>query len=220
MAQMLERDSEVPVGTQLAWRLRAAMLSGELRAGGRLPPVREMALQAGVNVNTVRAVYARLAEQGLISSEHGRGTFVTGAPRRDLAELVARAAREASERGLDPRELAAALYAGASGASGGDEVRARQALRGEIEALEQQLAELEPFGREPSGAAAAAGVGARLMTADELEAVRDALSRRVSEARREARRARTAKPRAVETENSGAWPELLAVAPQPRLAPR
>src|SRR3954452_10467112 len=113
MAQMaLDRESEIPVGTQLAWRLRAAMLSGELRAGDRLPPVRELAGSAGVNVNTVRAVYARLAEHGLISSEHGRGTFVTGAPRRDLAELVSRAAREAQERGLDPRELAAALYAG------------------------------------------------------------------------------------------------------------
>jgi DNA-binding transcriptional regulator YhcF (GntR family) len=216
MAQ-LDRDSEVPVGTQLAWRLRARMLSGELRAGDRLPAVREMATQAGVNVNTVRAVYARLASQGLISSEHGRGTFVTGAPRRDLAELVARAAREASERGLDPRDLAAALYAGGSVALGGDEVRARHALRGEIEALEQQLAELEPFGREPSGSAVG-GVGARLMTAEELEAVRDGLSRRVAERRREARRERAAKPREAATESAGAWPELLALRPG-RLAP-
>jgi DNA-binding GntR family transcriptional regulator len=37
-----------------------------------------MATLAGVNVNTVRTVYGRLEQQGLISSEHGRGTFVRG----------------------------------------------------------------------------------------------------------------------------------------------
>ena len=37
-----------------------------------------MATLAGVNVNTVRTVYGRLEQQGLLSSEHGRGTFVRG----------------------------------------------------------------------------------------------------------------------------------------------
>ena len=40
-----------------------------------------MATLAGVNVNTVRTVYARLEQQGLLSSEHGRGTFVRGGER-------------------------------------------------------------------------------------------------------------------------------------------
>ena len=64
----LERGGDLPLGTQLAWKLRAAMASGELRRGDRLPGVRELADAAGVNVNTARAVYARLAEQGLILS--------------------------------------------------------------------------------------------------------------------------------------------------------
>src|SRR3954464_15946398 len=109
----LERDSDIPLGTQLAWKLRGAMAAGTLRAGDRLPPVRELAAEAGVNVNTVRSVYARLAAQGLIVSEQGRGTFVSGggASQADLGELVERAAGDARRHGVDPRELAAVLYA-------------------------------------------------------------------------------------------------------------
>src|SRR4051812_48575891 len=149
----LDRSADVPLGTQLAWRLRAAIASGALRPGDRLPPVRELATAAGVNVNTARAVYARLADQGVIVSEHGRGTFVAANPGRGagLGELVERVSRDARRHDVDPRELAALLYArfDEGGAPwGADEEAAdpRRALRAEIEALEQQLAALEPLG--------------------------------------------------------------------------
>jgi DNA-binding transcriptional regulator YhcF (GntR family) len=48
----LERSSDVPLGTQLAWKLRAAIAGGAMRPGDRLPPVRELAAAAAVNVNT------------------------------------------------------------------------------------------------------------------------------------------------------------------------
>ena len=88
----VERGSDIPLGTQLTWKLRAAIASGALRPGDRLPAVRELAAEARVNVNTARAVYARLAEQGAIVSEHGRGTFVANAPGggAGLAQLVER----------------------------------------------------------------------------------------------------------------------------------
>ena len=75
----LDRDSGVPLGVQLADRLAGAIQQGELSPGDQLPSVRQMASLAGVNVNTVRTVYGRLEQQGLLSSEHGRGTFVRGA---------------------------------------------------------------------------------------------------------------------------------------------
>lgn len=74
----LDRESGVPLGAQLAAKLRDLVESGELKPGGQLPSVRQMAGLAGVNVNTVRTVYARLEQDGLLSSEHGRGTFVRG----------------------------------------------------------------------------------------------------------------------------------------------
>jgi GntR family transcriptional regulator len=71
------RDGELPVGTQLVWKLRSLIESGALEPGDRLPGVRTLAEAASVNVNTARAVYGRLERAGLIRSEQGRGTFVT-----------------------------------------------------------------------------------------------------------------------------------------------
>jgi GntR family transcriptional regulator len=75
----VDRDSGIPIGTQLAWALERLIGSGALRPGEQLPSVRQLAEAAGVNVNTVRSVYARLEDRGLLDSEHGRGTFVRGA---------------------------------------------------------------------------------------------------------------------------------------------
>ena len=79
-ALIIDREDELPVGVQLAWKLRAEIVSGGLEAGDRLPGVRELADGAGVNVNTARAVYARLEADGLILVKHGSGTFVADPP--------------------------------------------------------------------------------------------------------------------------------------------
>jgi DNA-binding transcriptional regulator YhcF (GntR family) len=92
----VDRDTELPLGTQLAWKLRALIENGKLQAGDRLPSVREAATAAGVNVNTVRAVYARLEREGLVSSQHGRGTFV--APRSPTQPEEEAEARRALRR--------------------------------------------------------------------------------------------------------------------------
>jgi GntR family transcriptional regulator len=92
----IDRDGDVPLGAQLAGRIRTAIESGRLGPGDRLPSVRELAEAANVNVNTARAVYARLESEGIVRSEHGRGTFVaTGIPadevsvRRELRRQIA-----------------------------------------------------------------------------------------------------------------------------------
>ena len=72
----LDRESGVPLGVQLAEKLRQHVGKGRLSPGDKLPSVRQMAEMAGVNVNTVRTVYARLEQEGVLVSEHGRGTFV------------------------------------------------------------------------------------------------------------------------------------------------
>ncbi len=108
-----DRDAEVPIGVQLAWALQISDRRWAPRAGQRLPGLRELAEAVGVNVNTVRAVYQRLEQEGLIDSRQGTGTFVAATP--SDAPLGGRrsppsAAREALETGVDPREVAAALY--------------------------------------------------------------------------------------------------------------
>src|SRR5436853_434733 len=61
----VDRDDDLPLATQLAWKLKALIAAGHLRPGARLPGVRDLAEMAGVNANTVRAVYARLDQQPL-----------------------------------------------------------------------------------------------------------------------------------------------------------
>jgi DNA-binding transcriptional regulator YhcF (GntR family) len=101
----LDRESGAPLGAQLAEKLARLVRNGELKPGDRLPSVRQLAALAGVNVNTVRAVYARLEQQGLLSSEHGRGTFVRGSRagggdergyRRELLRQIAELERQAA----------------------------------------------------------------------------------------------------------------------------
>ena len=72
----VDRGSRTPLGAQLAGRIRPAVQNGTLVSGERVPSVRELADIAGVNVNTARAVYARLESEGVVHSEQGRGTFV------------------------------------------------------------------------------------------------------------------------------------------------
>ncbi|HMJ95828.1 MAG TPA: GntR family transcriptional regulator [Thermoleophilaceae bacterium] len=72
----IDRGTGIPLGAQLAGRIRAAVQDGTLAPGERVPSVREFAEIAGVNVNTARAVYARLESEGLVRSEQGRGTFI------------------------------------------------------------------------------------------------------------------------------------------------
>jgi GntR family transcriptional regulator len=99
----VERDAGVPLGTQLVWRLRSLIQEGELGPGDRLPSLRDLAAAAGVNVNTVRAVYSRLERDGLVASQHGRGTFVrtpptAGQERRRLRRQIAALERELVQR--------------------------------------------------------------------------------------------------------------------------
>src|SRR3954468_13142795 len=116
LAPDLVRTDDLPLGAQLAWRLRVLIASGELAPGDRLPGVRELATGTGVNVNTARAVYRRLEDDGLIASRHGLGTFVAeDAPHApDLERLAPEAVDEAHEHGVDPRDLARAIYAASS----------------------------------------------------------------------------------------------------------
>ena len=124
MAQQVEDQTpfsadpgdELPVGVQLAWRLRALIAAGRLAAGDRMPSVRTLAGWAGVNVNTVRGVYARLEDEGLIVTRHGRGSFVAddagGSP--EVERIAAEAIEAAAEAGVDPRDVAIATLVSAA----------------------------------------------------------------------------------------------------------
>ena len=61
---------------QIADQIRERILRGEWKAGQRIPSIRELAIELGVNPNTVTRSYRKLLEQQLISNQRGRGYFV------------------------------------------------------------------------------------------------------------------------------------------------
>src|SRR5882724_8140985 len=71
-----QRDGP-PRYEQLSQFIKAAIQEGRLRAGDRLPPLRQLATDLGISVTTVAATFNHLSEQKLVRSEVGRGTFVT-----------------------------------------------------------------------------------------------------------------------------------------------
>jgi DNA-binding transcriptional regulator YhcF (GntR family) len=113
----IDRAGEIPIGVQLAWGLRARIGDGRLAPGQRLPGLRELAEMLGINANTARTVYQRLEQEGLIDSRQGTGTFVASVAQEPSAvgQIAADAARQARQTGVDPREVAAALYVTAEG---------------------------------------------------------------------------------------------------------
>ena len=182
----IDRDAEVPIGLQLAWGLRARIYDGTLESGHRLPALREVAAATGVNINTVRAVYQRLNQERLIDSQQGSGTFVAGRPPSlsGVATIAASAAQEAHETGVDPREVAAAIYvaADAQAQPGNTDARRRRRLREQIAALDRTLVDIEAKhpGVAPPARKTRRGIGPILLDTAELECVRTAMVRRLA----------------------------------------
>ncbi len=93
----IDDQSELPVYRQLYIGLRDGILAGVLRDGERLPPTREMAQHMGLNRATVSAAYALLEQEGLISGQVGRGSFVQyqgGPPTKEISFATSRPAEE------------------------------------------------------------------------------------------------------------------------------
>lgn len=176
------------MGTQLVWALRARIGDGRLAAGQRLPGVRELASMFEINPNTARAIYQRIEREGLIESRQGMGTFVVHHTKRQagVGSLAADTAQRAHELGVDPRELAAALYVTSEPGAPAGEGRRRRQLREQIAALEQALTEMqshEPFQLTvPPPPSSQPMSGPRLPSAAELEDARAELVRRLTHA--------------------------------------
>ena len=81
--------ADAPIYQQLSRQIRLGIVSGEYAPGERLPPVRELALAAGVNPNTMQRAMTELEREGLVFPQRTAGRFVT-----EDAELIAQARRE------------------------------------------------------------------------------------------------------------------------------
>ena len=116
----LDLRSAVPVYIQIVEQVQRQVLSGRLQPGDQLPTVRQLAAEWRINFNTVARAYRLLDEGGLISTQHGRGTFILEAAdlgnqenlrREALQSLIVRTWDEAARLGYTLAEVGAAFQA-------------------------------------------------------------------------------------------------------------
>jgi GntR family transcriptional regulator len=65
-----------PIYQQVADGIKELIARGELEEGASLPPVRQLASDLGVNLNTIATAYRELQKDGLIVIKHGSGSMV------------------------------------------------------------------------------------------------------------------------------------------------
>src|SRR5262249_4238969 len=68
---VLQKDSTVPVHSQIKERIKTALLFGELRPGDALPSIRELEQQLGIGRAIVRRAYLELQDCGILDVRHG-----------------------------------------------------------------------------------------------------------------------------------------------------
>ena len=84
---------------QIADQLQERILQGDWRAGERIPSIRELAVELGVNPNTVTKSYQTLLDRNIVTNRRGRGYFVSD----DASERALAVMRDEFVRGELPR---------------------------------------------------------------------------------------------------------------------
>ncbi len=106
--------SGVPIYIQIMDQVKHLIAVGRLQPGDQLPTVRQMAADLRVNFNTIARAYRLLDEAGIISTQHGRGTFILELEsaengeklrRQDLARLTRHYLTEAQRLGYEPDDV-------------------------------------------------------------------------------------------------------------------
>jgi GntR family transcriptional regulator len=87
--------SGLPIYTQIVNQIEAQIAGGLLKPGDQLPTVRALAEELRVNFNTVARAYRILDEARIISTQQGRGTYITEIPPPHISEKLRRETLEA-----------------------------------------------------------------------------------------------------------------------------
>lgn len=86
----ISTDDARPIYQQVADGIKEFIARGELSEGTPLPPVRQLAADLGVNLNTIAIAYRELQKDGLITVRHGSGSVVASrtSNEREQSELL------------------------------------------------------------------------------------------------------------------------------------
>lgn len=120
----IDLQSRTPIYEQLYKKVLELILKNELKAGDKLPSVRELAKSLGVNPNTVSKAFQLLERDKFIYSLAGRGSFVSDVSADSVKENAFadfdRAVSEAINAGISPKELVERINSGQNGSDKND----------------------------------------------------------------------------------------------------
>jgi len=109
-------NTNAPIYSQLIYNLKLAIVAGQYSPGDRMPSVRDMAMEAGVNPNTMQRALQELERDALVYSQRTAGRFVTEdeevieAAKNALAQArVAQFFSAMSGLGFQPAEILALI---------------------------------------------------------------------------------------------------------------
>lgn len=116
----IDHDSGVPIYLQIMDRIKHLVATGTLKAGAQLPTIRQLSVTLRVDPNTVVHAYRELDREGIISTQQGRGTFISEHPdseqlsqlrQESLNVLVGGALLEALSLGYAEEDIRSAFEA-------------------------------------------------------------------------------------------------------------
>ena len=84
----IDLTSKVPIYVQIIDQIKHMIATSVLRPDDQLPTVRQLATDLRVNFNTIARAYRMLDDEGLISTQHGRGTYILPLPSKKNGELL------------------------------------------------------------------------------------------------------------------------------------
>ena len=91
----LDIRSGLPIYTQIVNQIQSQLVNGILKPGDQLPTVRALAQELRFNFNTVARAYRILDEERIISTQQGRGTYITEIPPPEVSERLRHESLEA-----------------------------------------------------------------------------------------------------------------------------
>ena len=110
---VLSTKTDKPIYTQIYEQISNQIMTGEISAGEKLPPIRTVAVNLRISVIPVKQAWEQLEREGFISTAAGRGTFVNQLENHEISgkrnaaaeEILSKATNACREMGLGLEEI-------------------------------------------------------------------------------------------------------------------
>ncbi|CAH1218822.1 MULTISPECIES: GntR family transcriptional regulator [Paenibacillus] len=110
----MEFDNNLPIYLQIMQHIKKQIVTGKLKAGDKIPSVRELAAELQINPNTVQRTFQELEREEVVETRRGLGRYVTSEEakimtiKKEMAgELLERFLTGMQELGIEDRDIVA-----------------------------------------------------------------------------------------------------------------